>query len=791
MLSIGVVGDSNVGKSTLLNVLLGDSILPSKRTSCTSVLTHCVLDGGARGDEQGVGGELVKPGDCLLSHDGDIYAGSAAVMGKIRSLNTQSRAQGKQMRVPEDDAVGDVAMREALLLEAARDVKLITYTEVGGAYLHVPTFVFQAYLKDHEQAGTCIFGDLTMMTENLQWAIDKYFAGQGVCAEATLLFWDHCTSYLQHSVLIVTCTHVAFRDPFRLWVVRLEQLLELEPYDPSIDWCDCRRIQVSGCDEADFQVLRLGKGVVNTDCRVRAMHPLFELVSTFARGHRIAAALAEQERMQEATGVVDLVVHTGTCEKLRSMGNGQVKLIDMPGRNEVDNPIVKECTDVATSLCHSVMILVKYDNICTEATARMLETLVEEAPHLFDFEHGLGTGLTPVMFVITQVDEFDNCHLDDPGDRDDAISLKEDFLQFLKNRGCFKRFPGLLERAPIFAVGISQRVQAGVPFKYEYDLEDLLATLTAVHHSRLMLLESRKVKLATHICQFFREDLALGADAYPIFASIALGKQWSKVQVVTTTIGVGSLALGGWMAYAACAARGVAVAAVGAGSGQLFTSSAMAGAFGGSAGMVSSVATASAVFASSGAAAAGTAAAAGAPCVLFAAGAIMVGGAASLGGGIAAFVIGGQIVATAAGVGCVGAHAAVKAIELPTSASVAASEKEGGEPYQDILMWRDSSRNVLYVGQFRGKVPNGTGRLFWEDTQTESFVGEFADGRIKEGYFISKRMVVIGRLKHEVPADEKEMRLVVDGLQPEALYDCDPSRPYTRDAAILAQELQG
>lgn len=148
-------------------------------------------------------------------------------------------------------------------------------------------------------------------------------------------------------------------------------------------------------------------------------------------------------------------------------------------------------------------------------------------------------------------------------------------------------------------------------------------------------------------------------------------------------------------------------------------------------------------------------------------------------GGIAVMrtaFIGGQVITTAGGLGCMGAKCALEQITEPTCQDVQASEYRDGKMYNDFLMWPGADDRVLYVGQFKGRLPHGSGRLFWKDTQYESFVGIFAEGSIQEGIFINQNQVVVGRLKEQEGTEGGgARRLAVSGFQPEAMYD--PNEP--------------
>eukprot|EP00401_Gymnodinium_catenatum_P038631 CAMPEP_0117508460 /NCGR_PEP_ID=MMETSP0784-20121206/26963_1 /TAXON_ID=39447 /ORGANISM="" /LENGTH=694 /DNA_ID=CAMNT_0005304021 /DNA_START=105 /DNA_END=2190 /DNA_ORIENTATION=+ len=654
MFSFGIVGDSNVGKSTLLNALLGDRILPSKRTCCTSVLTHCLLDGGALGDE----GEGVTKGDPLL---------------------------------------------------------------------------------------------------------------------------------VEPSVLAGTPTLEIF----------------------------------SGASPVRARIDKLN-GIVRTN--------------SFAASSGNVALEDGERQGAEDPQVVDVLVHVGACKGLAPMVDARTKLVDVPGHDETDNPIARECKDVVLSLCHSLLVLVKHDKICSDATGKLLESLVEDAPHLFDAWGGENMGLAPVIFVITQVDQLDTCDLDGEdtdNDVDVVNDLKAQFRSFLRRRECLQSFPRLAESVPIFATGITKDVLAGRHASYDWDF--LIAQMLSLHRYRDTLIESRKVLYSTRIYRPLRDALHQWTlqQEYPKLATDILSQhnQHKLVKVALASIGIGTLALGGWMACTAWVARGVALAeavaasasasaaaatatcasevaasataaaatagaraaaasatasyvsvvaasagntaaAVGTVAGSVATGDVVGGTLVGgvvgvtargiawltlggssankaaalataaatSASMAAATATATATSASVAAATATATAAGAASAVTTASTSVAAYASLALAGGVAAMrsaLIGEEVVITAPGLGCLGARRAVEAIITSTAKSIQNSRVQDGEPYEDYILWPGSEDRVLYVGQFKDKAPHGIGRLFWKDTQIESFVGEFELGHLKEGVFIS------------------------------------------------------
>jgi len=98
--------------------------------------------------------------------------------------------------------------------------------------------------------------------------------------------------------------------------------------------------------------------------------------------------------------------------------------------------------------------------------------------------------------------------------------------------------------------------------------------------------------------------------------------------------------------------------------------------------------------------------------------------------------------------------------------------KASGQPPQ---AQQTSIPQVLYVGQFSCKKPQGRGRLFWPPRNgqegTPAFIGEFSNGLPRNGIFIDEHAVVVGRMKkalaEEMYNEEYLAEFVEDGFQPE------------------------
>lgn len=521
----------------------------------------------------------------------------------------------------------------------------------------------------------------------------------------------------------------------------------------------------------------------------------------------------EQGRSDRAENadVLDVTVHTGACRRLHAVLDGNLRITDVPGHNEDDLPSVKTSRQLVTSLCHSLIVHICFNDIETESTPALITSLIDEAPHLFLAEKDHAG--RAIVFVVTQVDRLDTNTIDSDSEAEVETKindLSERLRNVLRKQTALRKFPGFADNATILTVGITKEVSAGR--FYPYDWQKLFELIESLHTHRTSLMEARKIHSAMHIYLSFEGLIKIPqlSTNYPTLASDVLAKasHRKKKRIILGALGVGTLAVGGVVASAAWAARAAALASAAAEAATATTAAAAAASaastaesiglvagyssgiglsFTGSGTMLSGVAgtgvalgTESLAFSALGgvAAQATAAAATAAASVATAAAAKLTGvavtaaatsaAAAVMAGG--AIVVGGRLEATAKGVGCRGATAAVEVVTEPTVDTIKQSEKLEKDPYKDILMWPDSEMKVLYVGEFRGKVPHGFGRLFWQSTQVESFIGEFAEGGLVEGLFINEMGIPIGRLRAGESSD-----LIIAGFQPESLFN--PSEP--------------
>merc|ERR1712151_967157 len=141
--------------------------------------------------------------------------------------------------------------------------------------------------------------------------------------------------------------------------------------------------------------------------------------------------------------------------------------------------------------------------------------------------------------------------------------------------------------------------------------------------------------------------------------------------------------------------------------------------------------------------------------------------------------LGGQIVVGGAAAGAVGATAAWDQLDCANEELSASKVKDKDQSYKDILHYEDGDPNdgkVLYIGEFKGDLANGKGRLFWKDTQYEAFIGEFCDGLPVDGIFLNRAGFYIARMKRKnvdvLPDDPEYIETwELSGFQPDMQED--------------------
>lgn len=399
--------------------------------------------------------------------------------------------------------------------------------------------------------------------------------------------------------------------------------------------------------------------------------------------------LNEHVRSSQDASVHAISLRCGVRTSLQPLLEGGVRILDLPGCDEIDNAAVSQCLQVTLSICHAMIVLVKYDAITSEATADMFARIVKGAEHLFavdssvdgNAKHGASSPC-PVTLVISQADLVSQNGMDDS---DEEVGSVEDLTRTLRASLCkMSCFQGALEsfpsRVPIIATSISLPVIIG-NCPGGHDFASLEKWVLACHGSIATLQLRRKVCITKLIFATFQELLDEASTTFPqranlLFEAEEEGCKWKdrKKLAVYTLIGAAATAgfcAGGGLLWCAGAAYATAAASMAAGA---------------------------------------TATAVGA------------GGAAALYGSGAFIVLWGTTVATSVGV--------VNAMEADRQVvfNADADSIRRGTRYQDTLTTLDGC-GALYIGEFVEKVPDGDGRLFWAGTGQPAFVGDFKDGR--------------------------------------------------------------
>lgn len=423
-------------------------------------------------------------------------------------------------------------------------------------------------------------------------------------------------------------------------------------------------------------------------------------------------ALNEEIRESGSRNVVDLRISCRPQSRLHDLGicDGSLRLVDMPGQDETDNPVVKECFDQLLSMCHGLICLVKHSAVRSDSLAVLMDRIAVQAPHLFTTPGAL-------TFVISQVDLVRQDDSEDElpakvakGDRI-LLDLKRELLQYLANRDCLMLFPGFLSDVKVFCVSVDQQMNGG----HEY--AQLLDSVGDLHSIIQELKMSRKLKLCKEIYEIFMDRLETIGKEYPARATEVIEAERHEKAVRNASMAVAAasflvtIPLGGWGIWAGCAVRCAAAGtALGVGV------------------MASTVTPATNEGEMQG----------------------------------DQDTLGGHSCLGAGRFGAIGAQEANKRVIFNRTAATIREGKADApeEAYEDTLL--DADDAPVYIGDYMGDVPHGQGRLFWKSTNFEAFIGRFKNGRPREGLFINEKGFCVARA--EVSADGA---VSISGVQPD------------------------
>ncbi|CAJ1333102.1 unnamed protein product [Effrenium voratum] len=451
---------------------------------------------------------------------------------------------------------------------------------------------------------------------------------------------------------------------------------------------------------------------------------------------RIKALNEEIRESADAKAVVDLCVSCQPSSALRDLKicDGSLRLVDMPGQDETDNVVVKECFNQLLSMCHGLIVLVKHSAVRSDSLAVLLDGIAVQAPHLFS---------TPgaVTFVISQVDALRQDESDDEGTAATAHAindLKKELLQYLANRDCLMLFPGFLSDVKVLCVSVDPKLTGG------HEFGQLLEAVEELHGIIQDLKAARQVKLCKEIYETMVDRLDVIGRVYPVRAEEVLDndKQEKNMRQATMAVAAASflvtIPLGAWGVAMACAVR---CAAAGTALGV---------------GVVASAVNAQTKSDQE------------------------------------------ESQDTLGGVRCLGASlfgamGAELANQRVTFQRTAASILEG-KVYEDTLL--DADGCPVYIGEFVGDVPHGQGRLFWKSTNFEAFIGTFKNGQPREGLFINEKGFCVAKCQvsagGEVKVDgaqlDEENSLLVEDQPLESLDDFLGSKEVSNEVVDISNE---
>ncbi|CAK9086615.1 unnamed protein product [Durusdinium trenchii] len=396
-------------------------------------------------------------------------------------------------------------------------------------------------------------------------------------------------------------------------------------------------------------------------------------------------SLNEEIRESGSKDVVDLRITCQPTSRLYDLGicDGSLRLVDMPGQDETDNPVVKDCFDQLLSMCHGLIVLVKHSAVRSDSLALLMDRIAQEAPHLFTTPGAL-------TFVISQVDAVRIDESDDETGGGERVlrDLKKELLQYLANRDCLMLFPGFLSDVKVFCVSVDQKMVGAREFG---SLVEAVGELHSIIHD---LKRSRQEKLCREIYDIFNDRLEGLGKVYPSRAAEVLEQERHEQVVKQASLAVAAasflvtIPLGGWGLAVGCAVR---CAAAGTALGV---------------GVVASVNAAETT---------------------------------TSGEETEEVTLGGQSCLGAGRFGAIGAQQANARVVFNRTAQTIRE----GRAYEDTLL--DADGSPVYIGDFVGEVPHGQGRLFWKSSNFEAFIGSFKNGRPREGLFINEKGFCVAR----------------------------------------------
>ncbi|CAK9001751.1 unnamed protein product [Durusdinium trenchii] len=249
-----------------------------------------------------------------------------------------------------------------------------------------------------------------------------------------------------------------------------------------------------------------------------------------------------------------------------------VQFLDIGGANEILNPAVQVCADLAYALSHRLIVCVRHDQITSRATQQLVLDIRAKAPYHFNDDLAR-PDRCPLIFAITQADQVLD---EEPGEKWEVLrqSLRAVLHRTLAD--CVE----LTQVIPIVIVSAKNALDSQGKPQYEWHtFEDLLINTAGLKRD---VIQESKVRRAAYIHELLKENLATyeNAEAWPYNAQCLWHsrRDFGKKIAIGSAVAAGSVgtALAFGVFLSASSAAAVAAAEAGAASAEATAAAAAA-----------------------------------------------------------------------------------------------------------------------------------------------------------------------------------------------------------------------
>jgi len=198
----------------------------------------------------------------------------------------------------------------------------------------------------------------------------------------------------------------------------------------------------------------------------------------------------------------------------------RVQILDIGGTDDVLNPAVHACANIAYSMSHQIIICVKHDKTRSSEVARLVNELSSKVPHLFQ-PALVDKTWTPLIFVITQADQIQaELEMESQGVESLRKNLRQLLLQTLGDN-C----EHVARSAPIVVVSAMNSLK-GVHPEFEWSqLEDILIESIGCQSQ---VVANCKLACAINMRRLLDQNLSLMQSQWPFHASECWDSRRSK-----------------------------------------------------------------------------------------------------------------------------------------------------------------------------------------------------------------------------------------------------------------------